>query len=165
CAVREHLAEKSGRRPLSRVLLLRPGASPVEPAAIPLGPGLPQGSSHLPAGFGRAGHLPIWCCSGWRLPRFTPRLLRPRTRLCGPLRHVAVPGSYPASRSLEPGLSSVQRNFRHTAAAWPTPGAILRLRSEVTPVFVERRALPFVPAGVAEDRQRQQRLGRGARRR
>src|SRR3954449_9196820 len=20
--------------------------------------------------------LPIWCCSGWRLPRFTPRVLR-----------------------------------------------------------------------------------------
>src|SRR5688572_31058129 len=29
-----------------------------------------------------------------------------RTRLCGPLRHVAVPGRYPASCSAEPGLSS-----------------------------------------------------------
>src|SRR3954469_14444944 len=58
--------------------------------------------------------LPIWCCSGWRLPRFTPwpphsraSTALPRTRLCGPLRHVAVPGRYPASRSAEPGLSSV----------------------------------------------------------
>src|SRR5712691_2071398 len=52
-------------------------ANPAGPAAIPLGRGLPRGSSHLPASLGRAGldRLPIWCCSGWRLPRFTPRLL------------------------------------------------------------------------------------------
>src|SRR4029453_14045634 len=31
---------------------------------------------------------------------------RAGTRLCGPLRHVAMPGRYPASPSVEPGLSS-----------------------------------------------------------
>ena len=47
-------------------------------ATIPLGLPLPAGSSHLPAHIGRdilsgsAGRAPIWCCSGWRLPRFTP---------------------------------------------------------------------------------------------
>src|SRR6185503_9411222 len=36
---------------------------------------------------------------------------RTGTRLCGPLRHVTVPGRYPASRSAEPGLSSM---FSHS---------------------------------------------------
>src|SRR5688500_11184033 len=37
---------------------------------------------------------------------FHPLGLMPGTRLCGPIRRVAAPGSYPASRSAEPGLSS-----------------------------------------------------------
>src|SRR5207248_5259203 len=35
----------------------------------------PQARSSRPAVVGLATtRLPIWCCSGWRLPRFTPRL-------------------------------------------------------------------------------------------
>jgi hypothetical protein len=41
-------------------------------------------------------------------PVSPPNTFVPGTRLCGPLRHVAVPGSYPASRSAEPGLSSMR---------------------------------------------------------
>src|SRR5207302_8154880 len=48
-----------------------------------------------------------------------PSAFTPRTRLCGPVRHVAVPGYYPASRSAEPGLSSMHGSC--TAAARPTP--------------------------------------------
>jgi hypothetical protein len=60
-------------------------------ATIPLGPLLPVGSSHLPACIGRdtrsgkARRTPIWCCSGWRLPRFTSTRLPVFTRLCGPI--------------------------------------------------------------------------------
>src|SRR5215471_7555517 len=47
-------------------------------AVIPLGPSLPSGSSHLPADLDEQPVLPkarppTWCCSGWRLPRFTRR--------------------------------------------------------------------------------------------
>src|SRR5213075_3142835 len=45
----------SGSRPISRVLCTLTGRTPPAPAAIPLGPGLPPGSSHLPASLGRAG--------------------------------------------------------------------------------------------------------------
>src|SRR6185436_14949796 len=54
-----------------------------------------------------------------------------KTRLCGPLRHVAVPGRYPASRSAEPGLSSTRiKKPTYAAAAWPTPIAILSSKAE-----------------------------------
>jgi len=48
----------------------------------------------------------------------------PKTRLCGPIRHVAVPGRYPASRSAEPGLSSAPV-FRLQRLPGRLPGAIL----------------------------------------
>ena len=60
-------------------------------STIPLGLPLPAGSSHLPAHIGRdilsgnAGHAPIWCCSRWRLPRFTSAQFPALTRLCGPI--------------------------------------------------------------------------------
>ena len=66
-------------------------------ATIPLGLPLPAGSSHLPAHIGRdilsgkAGHAPIWCCSGWRLPRFTSARLPALTRLCGPIPRLGRP--------------------------------------------------------------------------
>ena len=47
--------------------------------------------------------LPIWFCSGWRLPRFT---VTKYARLCGPIPHLTVDGRYPSSCSMEPGLSS-----------------------------------------------------------
>ncbi len=44
---------------------------------IPLGGRLLARSSHLPAGLREPRQcLPIWCCSGWRLPRFTRDLRR-----------------------------------------------------------------------------------------
>jgi len=33
--------------------------------------------------------LPIWCCSGWRLPRFT---VTEYARLCGPIPRLAASG-------------------------------------------------------------------------
>src|SRR5690606_38035486 len=109
------------------------------PSAIPLGRWSPSGSSHLPASSAEpaCGASPHRAClfgvapdGGCRVSplqerrAFTPRPCR--TRLCGPIRHVAVPGRYPASRSAEPGLSSAKA----AAAARPTPIAILPLEVE-----------------------------------
>src|SRR5207237_1517963 len=47
--------KNSGSRPISRVLCTLSGQAPPGSAAIPLGPGLLPGSSHLPASLGRAG--------------------------------------------------------------------------------------------------------------
>src|SRR5258706_15350112 len=172
---RKQRLQNSGRRPLSRVLLALAGRTRLGPAAIPLGRESPHGSSHLPASIGRAGRS-----VGVRTPRATLAYLvllrmevaafhpsaycEPRTRLCGPLRHVAVPGSYPASRSAEPGLSSARLMFRRAAAAWPTPAASLsRLNGlkfkppKVARVVVQLHALaPGKPSRIPEDRQRGQ---------
>ena len=64
-------------------------------AVIPLGAALPMRSSHLPADYGEQRRCPpTWCCSGWRLPRFT-RLPRcdpdGATRLCGPVPRLHPP--------------------------------------------------------------------------
>ena len=103
---------------------------------IPLGRELPHASSDLPGSLGRATlrRSPIWSCSGWGLPSqpgrpscwwsltppFHPCLCRaPQARLhepgglghrrsafCGTVRRVTPPGRYPATRSVELGLSS-----------------------------------------------------------
>jgi hypothetical protein len=103
---------------------------------IPLGRELPHASSDLPGSLGRATlrRSPIWSCSGWGLPShlgrprcwwsltppFHPCLcLTPpgslvqalpvghrRSALCGTFRRVTPPGRYPATRSMELGLSS-----------------------------------------------------------
>jgi hypothetical protein len=103
---------------------------------IPLGRELPHVSSDLPGSFGRATlrRSPIGSCSGWGLPSqpgcpncwwsltppFHPCLCRDaaglagarpasghrRSALCGTLRRVTPPGCYPATRSMELGLSS-----------------------------------------------------------
>src|SRR6185436_2202474 len=103
---------KSGSRPISRVLwqgtprrghprqpFLWARSHPLALATYP------QASVEPTAVDSSPPRLPIWCCSGWRLPRFTPDFYV-GTRLCGPVRRVATPGGYPASRSMEPGLSS-----------------------------------------------------------
>src|SRR6185503_1941714 len=89
------------------------------PTAIPLGPGLPQGSSHLPASFGRAdlGRLPIWCCSGWRLPRFTRTLLR--VRLVSVALFVASP-----RRAVSPHPALWSPDFPLPLAAQRLPGRL-----------------------------------------
>ena len=94
--------------------------------------------------------------------RVSPLDLAAGTRLCGPLRHVAVPGSYPASRSAEPGLSSALAYSGCLADS----RCILPRRPEVARVVVERAASCAAPARVAEDRQRREvarrRAGRSA---
>src|SRR5262245_48504958 len=65
----------------------------------------PHPLSHLPASSAEpASALAYLVLLRMEVAAFHPGLRR--TRLCGPVRHVAVPGSYPASRSAEPGLSS-----------------------------------------------------------
>lgn len=101
---------------------------------IPLGPGLPQGSSHLPADLSepltarlRAQHPPIWCCSGWRLPRFTRRTF---LRKCGDSSLWPYSSSSPQASprlvrtavSRHPALWSPDfplRALRHAATVWP----------------------------------------------
>jgi hypothetical protein len=102
---------------------------------IPLGRELPHASSDLPGSLGRATlkRSPIWSCSGWGLPSrpgypnrwwsltppFHPCLCRAprlaqtspgaghrRSAFCGTVRRVTPPGRYPATRSVELGLSS-----------------------------------------------------------
>ena len=103
---------------------------------IPLGRELPHASSDLPGSLGRATlkRSPIWSCSGWGLPSrpghpsrwwsltppFHPYLCldtsatltrtqragHRRSFLCGTVRRVTPPGRYPATRSVELGLSS-----------------------------------------------------------
>jgi len=104
-------------------------ANPTGPAAIPLGPELLPGSSHLPASFGRAGlssrtesrrRLPIWCCSGWRLPRFTPEactsgLVSVALFVTSPCQGITL---HPALRSPDFPLCSFRLS---PAAAKPTP--------------------------------------------
>jgi hypothetical protein len=60
--------------PVSRVLSRgRPLA-----AVIHLDLGLPQGLKPPTRGLGEQRHCPpIWCCSGWRLPRFTRKTRSP----------------------------------------------------------------------------------------
>src|SRR5262245_45992808 len=88
---------------------------------------------------------------------FHPQYFRIGTRLCGPIRHVTVPGRYPASRSAEPGLSSTRK---HAAAAWPTPSDILPWqvfaeRAEIALIIVELASIVArKPPRTAEDRQR-----------
>src|SRR5262249_49127423 len=105
------------------------------PAAIPLGARSPARSSHLPASSAeqacRCGvsttSLAYLVLLRMEVAAFHPPAVTPGTRLCGPVRHVAVPGNYPASRSLEPGLSSVET----TAAARPTPACNFTRRGGV----------------------------------
>jgi hypothetical protein len=116
---------------------------------IPLGRESPHVSSDLPGSFGRATlkRSPIWSCSGWGLPSqpgcpscwwsltppFHPCLCRDtcglapaspasghrRSALCGTLRRVTPPGCYPATRSMELGLSSgpIGRTRDHLASS------------------------------------------------
>ena len=88
---------------------VRPGGTGSHSSRPRVTPGLKPPTRKL----GRAGHMA--CCHAalaylvllrMEVAAFHPRLLAAGTRLCGPLRHVAVPGRYPASRSAEPGLSS-----------------------------------------------------------
>src|SRR3954449_11726815 len=66
--------------------------------------------------------LPIWCCSGWRLPRFTPRVLRLEDSSLWPS------SSRRRARALPCIPLCGARTFlravvnRGTAAARPTPG-------------------------------------------
>src|SRR6266496_3817366 len=72
-----------------------------------------------------------WCCSGWRLPRFTRILLRgcdsslwpcssPSLTACA--KELIAAGRYPASCSSEPGLSSIGKRtlVRPPATVWLT---------------------------------------------
>src|SRR6202165_2353168 len=159
-------------------------ANPAGPAAIPLGPGLPRGSSHLPASIGRAGlqcvstpRLPIWCCSGWRLPRFTPRLLgrglvSVALFVTSPCQGVTL---HPALRSPDFPLCRLAAHSGCLADSrgWILPPAgsigarrIAPERPEIARVVVKLGLfVPREPSGVAEDgkgRQLARRRLRGA---
>src|SRR2546427_10668411 len=107
-ARQDELAKTKGRRLVSRVLWspagrTRPGRQPFRwapgcPGALATSPQASAEPASIACLFGVA---PDGGC------RVSPLGFGPRTRLCGPVRHVAVPGGYPASRSAEPGLSSV----------------------------------------------------------
>src|SRR2546423_12406983 len=107
-ARQDERAKTKGRRPVSRVLWspagrTRPGRQPFLWA-----PGCPGALATYPQA--SAEPASIACLFGVAPDggcRVSPLGFGPRTRLCGPVRHVAVPGGYPASRSAEPGLSSV----------------------------------------------------------
>src|SRR5213079_1749833 len=102
--------------------------------AIPLGAPLPTRSSHLPADVTRAASMSAYLvllrmevAAFHPLPRGL--LAREATRLCGPVPRLHAPrerrlitsGSYPASCSMEPGLSSPPAVYTSEAATvWLT---------------------------------------------
>jgi hypothetical protein len=120
-------SRRSGRRRSVSRVLSRVRVTPGAEAIIPLGRRLPGASSGLPAGSSEQlwYRLPTRPCSRWGLPcrpryhgrggllprRFTLTVGRPKTRkrrslFCGTLLGVSATGRYPASCSVELGLSS-----------------------------------------------------------
>ena len=67
------MKKRAQSQPISRVLLRRVCTALRAMTVIPLGASLPVRSSHLPADYASSVEWrpPTWCCSGWRLPRFT----------------------------------------------------------------------------------------------
>ncbi len=139
---RTNLGGTPARRPVSRVLC----------RGLRHGDGHPSGAAGCPTAHAadpRAGQRasppgepglrpPIWPCSGWSLPRFTPAP-GGRHRHCGTGPRLAADGRYPPPCAGELGLSSrrpVARPTRDRPAAslacryypgtWPTPPATPR---------------------------------------
>ena len=90
--------------PISRVLLRRADSARYDRHSSR--PAVADGLEPPTRGLGEQRRRPpIWCCSGWRLPRFTRFPLTEATRLCGPvprLRSAALSGGY-CGRAL-PGI-------------------------------------------------------------
>ena len=111
-------AEEMRSPPISRVLLRRASYARYDRhSSRPVGA---NGLEPPTRGLGEQRRRPpIWRCSGWRLPRFT-RFPEEATRLCGPVPRLRrrrealaiAAGRYPASCSVEPGLSSPSGNPR-----------------------------------------------------
>src|SRR6185436_8731595 len=111
CSAREKTV---GSRPVSRVLWPCGGQARRKADSHSSGPAVTHRLKPPTRRLGRAGHgalsdtAPAYLVLlRMEVASFHPRRCSAGTRLCGPLRHVAVPGRYPASCSAEPGLSSV----------------------------------------------------------
>ncbi len=59
--------------------------------------------------------LPIWCCSGWRLPRFTPDLTGSSLWPCS-----SPHGVWPLASILLYGARTFLSVQKHAATVWPT---------------------------------------------
>ncbi len=116
-------AEAPARRPVSRVLCrsLRHGdGHPSKAAGCPTAHAADPRAGQRASPPGKPGlRPPIWPCSGWSLPRFTPAP-KGRHRHCGTSPRLAADGRYPPPCAGELGLSSrppVARQTRDRPAA------------------------------------------------